>query len=138
MKKRLVMQRLRKVLIFLMIFIAAVLMWPMIKTPHLRILMPAIYVAVPEIPKNEQKAINEMPPKTFVLKIASKDPKLLLQLQEQGWPSYLKNNEIEIGPYLEAFKSQLDLAKISQMTPIPVRIAPMYPKNNRTSKCAAE
>jgi hypothetical protein len=124
-KRKLKVRRWQKILILVIITLVFILIWPMIKAPSLRVLMPSVRFTIPKVPQIEavDKANVTVAPKAFVLWIASHDPKLLLQLQQQGWPAYMKNNEIQIGPYLESFKSQLDLTKIRQVTPITVKMS---------------
>lgn len=127
--KRRVIHLTQKIIILIMSAAACLLIFFMWKAPNLNIsLLNNTRFTIPNMPDLNQSNTKQTVamPECITLKLASNDLLLLKTLQSQGWPAYLVKNAIEIGPYLNAFQSQLNLSKISQITSIPVRIANIH------------
>jgi hypothetical protein len=116
-----------------MIAIAFTLIILMLKSPGLRIFLFNARFVIPEMPVFQTISFERQSfvmPECIVLKLASHDAILLKTLQQQGWPAYVSQSEILIGPYLKSFQSRLDLSKIGQITPIAVKISNVqYPSS---------
>jgi len=126
MSKRRTIRRTQKISIFIMSSCALLLIIFMLKAPSLDIFLFNQQLAMPKMPEMDEAKIAAIDsvqlPEYIVLTLSSDDPFLLKSLQQQGWPAYLANGSIHIGPYLKSFLSQFNPSKISQITPITVRI----------------
>lgn len=125
MSKRRTIRRTQKIGILIMSSCALLMIIFMLKAPSLGIFsfnQAVVVPAIPHIDESNSTADAADLPEYVVLELSSHNLNLLKTLQQQGWPAYLANGTIHIGPYLKSFMSQLNLSTISQITPIPVRI----------------
>ncbi len=111
-------QRFSTLIIVLIVFI---LLWPFLRMKGIKEFWHSTRFAIPNYPKINQPDAKELP-KTFVVRIKSNNSELLAKLQQEGWPAYMKKDQIFIGPYLQSFQSQVNLDKISQLTGMPARM----------------
>lgn len=121
--KKIVFRRGQRILALLILGVVLILVWPFIKTPNFHAFLPTSRFTIPEAPELKPAKMNaKQMPKSFTIIINSTDQQLLINLREQGFPAEIQNDKIVLGPYLQVFKSQVDFAKISQMTSNAVRI----------------
>ena len=120
--KKLVFWRWQRILVLAAVASAVLLLLPFLHLSPLKDFWPSARFMVPKVPEIQVAPEESVEVETIEWKLASDDPKLLAMLQAQGWPAYMKEKNIYIGPYLKSFQSQVDLDKIKKVTTLPVKM----------------
>ncbi|MCD6046484.1 MAG: hypothetical protein K0S08_131 [Gammaproteobacteria bacterium] len=115
-------RRWQRILTYVILAGIFLLLLPFLETQKVSDFWRGVRFILPDAPEVIRNEAQWSAPEAFVVVVSSNSKDVLARLQAAGFPGALNEKAIMVGPYLQSFKSQVDLNKIGQIAGTSVKI----------------
>jgi hypothetical protein len=115
-------RRWQRILTYVILAGIFLLLLPFLETQKMSDFWRGVRFILPNAPEIIRNGAQWSAPEVFVVIIPGTSKEIFAQLQAAGFPVSLNEKVMVVGPYLQSFKSQIDLNKISQIAGTSVKM----------------